>query len=124
MEKIGFDGQKRLEEFRTGWWLFGFAVGDLVWWLALGLLISKLGYDDLFGAIFAGSWFLYRPLYTFGVRLLATLIVWTPFVVTAGIAYRFKFGDRSRLPTLIWFGAAYVLSNLTRTFFLLFFGFG
>jgi hypothetical protein len=81
------------------------------------IVISRLGNDDLSGAAFVGSMFPSGGPYTFGARLLAAIVDWIPFVVTAGIAYRFKFGDRSSLPILVWIGGAYLLCPLTRVLF-------
>jgi hypothetical protein len=114
MKGFGFDGRERLEEFPTGRWILAFAAGDIVWWVAWIFVCAQTEASNLSSAIFVGTSFLGRSLYTFDVRLLSALITWTPFLLTAIIAYKFKFGDRSGWPILAWVGAAYVLSFLTR----------
>jgi hypothetical protein len=119
MENIGFDGRERSGEFPLGRWLLGFAVGDIAWWLAWMLILNSAGADNLFGAVFVGSLF-GASFYGTGINFLAAIITWTPFVLTAGIAYWLKFGDRSGWPILVWIGAGWVISSLTRLFLLLF----
>ena len=114
LKNVGFGGREHPEEFPTGRWILAFTVGDAAWWIAWMFICKWTEASDLLGAIFVGTSFFGQGLYTFGVRLPAAIIVWAPVLLTATIAYKREFGDRSGWPILVWFGAACVLNFLTR----------